>query len=203
MASTMIHLYLANKINPDGCGLYFMGSFAPDTFDNNRSDVRMAKIKNHFRDTPSGNAEEAEIIKFYSQIDKDNPFHVGYFVHLLCDLWWHIAIDKIAGDSGDRQGWYANLKNEYRVSGIWIRRNMPWVDDVFRKMESCMNDFQSPTPDPTSEEIINYTKGLVSPSLRESDKNSDGKPSTILTPAFLESYSNEIAKRYMLWVGNK
>jgi len=199
----MIHLYLAHKINPDGCGSYFIGSFAPDTFDNKRGDARAAKRKNHFRDTPTGDTEKAKLVKFYSQIDKSNPFHIGYFIHLLCDLWWHAAIDKIAEDSGDKQGWYDNLKNEYRTAGIWIRKNMPWVDDVFRKMEACINDFQSPTTDPTREEIASYTKGLLSPSLRESDKNSSGNPPAILTPAFLESYAAENAERYMLWISDK
>jgi len=192
----MIHLLLAHKINPDGCGLYFMGSFAPDVFDNKRSDIRIAKNKNHFRDAPD---MEAELIKFYSQIDRGNPFHIGYFVHLVCDMWWH----DMAEDSKNKQGWYNDLKNEYTTVGIWIRRNMPWVDDVFRKMELCPDDFQSPMPDPTNKEIINYTKNLVSLSLRERDNKADGKPSAILTPEFLESYSNEIAERYKLWIGSK
>jgi len=197
MASTMIHLLLARKIKPNGCGLYFMGSFAPDIFDSKRSDIRAAKNENHFRNVP--NMEEA-LKKFYLQIDKSNPFHEGYFVHLICDMWWYDTIDKFAEDSGNKQVWYDNLKNEYRATGIWIRRNMPWVDDVFHKMEICLDDFQSPMSDPTNVEIISYKNNLVSQSLRDNDAKADGKRPEILTPEFLEDYADEVAERYKLWV---
>ena len=197
MASTMIHLMLAYEIYPNACGSYFVGSFAPDVFHKNRSDTRLAKNKNHFRDVPD---MEAALTEFYSQIDRDNPFHEGYFVHLICDMWWYEDIDKLVESNPCKQGWYDNLKNEYRTAGVWIRRNMPWGDDIFNRMSLCSDNFESPMPDPTNEEIVNYKNGLLSPSRRIKDNEVEGEPSAVFTPEFLESYSNSIAKKYKSWV---
>jgi hypothetical protein len=197
MASTMIHLLLAHEINPGGCGLYFMGNFAPDNFDKKRGDFKQAKNKNHFRDAPD---MEAELVSLYSRIDRDNPFHVGYFTHLLMDMWWHEMLDRTADDSGDRQGWYSRINAEYRAAGIWIRKNEPWVAEVFGKIASCPDDFISPAPDPSNAEIIAYKHTLLSSLKRDLADNSEAAPSEYFSPEFLESYSKETAKRYGVWV---
>ena len=192
MPSTMMHLMLAHKINPNGCGVYFMGSFAPDVIDKNRDDIYVAKIKNHlnFRGVPN---REAVLSEFYSQIDKGDPFHMGCFIHLFCDI---SCNDEIFAMHGGRE----KAMQEYRIVGIWIRRNMPWVDDVFEKMRVCSDDFNNPLPDPWNKEIINYKNGLVSPGLRRSDMEADGNPAKVLTPEVLGSYSEQIAERYKLWI---
>jgi len=191
----MIHLLLAYKINPTACGLFFLGSFAPDTFDTRRGDIKEAKNKNHFRSEHDMDVAgmDAALKKFYTEIDKNNPFHMGYFVHLICDMWWYEYLQ-------NHLDWYENIGNEYRIAGVWIRRNLNWVNDVFHKMKLCADDFQSPIPDPTNEEIIMYKNNLISPTLRANDNKADGNPSKILTPEFLETYSNEIAERCNLWV---
>jgi hypothetical protein len=186
---------LAHRIKPDACGLYYLGSFAPDAFSDDRADKNTAKNKNHFRDVPDA---EAALAGFYSRIDRKDPFHEGYFVHLMCDMLYGEFCDRYTKDKE-----WGSIYGEYRAAGIWIRRNLPWVADVFNKLKNCPDEFKNPAADPASEEIINYKNGLLSPSVRINDENSDGKPSEVFTPEFLESYADEIAGKYKSWIKNK
>ena len=196
MASTMIHLTLAHKINPDGCGLYYIGSYAPDNFDSKRSDVREAKTKNHFRDAPD---MEAALREFHAKIDISNPFHVGYFGHLLFDMWWEEIIEQFREYCENQQDWFSRLRGEYRITGMWIRRNMPWVRDVFCKMESVTN-FDSPMPDPSNAEILTYKNMLTNPENLIQAMGKEVEPSNFFTPEFLESCSAEYFERYRAWI---
>ena len=196
MASTMLHLLLAHKIKPNGCGLYFHGSFAPDQFDSKREDKRAAKNANHFRNAP---CMETALREFYARIDKDNPFHEGYFVHLICDMWWSKDVINKYFYEKDTE-WYKLMKTEYRVFGNWARQTLPWVDEVHEKIEASPNDFVLPTPDPSSGETIRYKNTMLRKWKNDKADTIQKPPSNILTHELMDSYSDEIATRYHVWI---
>ena len=183
-------------MNPDGCGLYYIGSYAPDNFDSKRSDIRKAKTKNHFRDAPD---MESALRDFYGIIDKNNPFHVGYFGHLLFDMWWEEIIEQFCAYCEHQQDWFSRMMDEYRTTGMWIRRNMPWVGDVYRKMEPITN-FNSPMPDPSNAEILAYKNMITNPENLVEAMKKEVEPSKFFTPDFIESCANTYLERYRTWV---
>lgn len=199
MPSTMIHLLLAHKINPNGCGLYFLGSFAPDAFDDKREDKNDAKNTNHFRNATD---MEVAITEFYTQIDKSNPFHIGYFVHLICDMWWQDMIDSFrkwhSTTPNTEPNWYKAMMHEYRLSGVYIRQTKPWVNEVFTKMLTQTDSFQSPLPDPSNNEI--YARLNKTVNAWKADKQKPlSTPSAFFTDEYLDMYANEVAQKYMDW----
>ena len=152
MPSTMIHLHLAYKINPNGCGDYFVGCLAPDFYN---KDIDTSKKNSHlglnFSRNPSDSFTiNARISDFYAGIDKDNPFLMGYLVHLLCDWWYYDYIDKNNLFENDEE-----LINDWRLVGRQIRLNAPWVKGCFKKMADCSDNLIYPFPEYTVSEVIN------------------------------------------------
>jgi len=195
MPATMIHLQIAYKINPSACGHFFMGCFAPDYFED-KSDIPNPKKQTHLRENRNDLEWEANIAKFYQQIDKSNPFHMGYVTHLLCDRWFNPEY----ADDGKLFVNRESRNSEYRIVGRYIRLNAPWVSDVFGKMEQCSDDITYPIPGFSALETIKYKNALISASLRQSDEQAERITPTILTPEFLDKLSDEFAEKYRVWI---
>jgi len=78
MPSTGIHLLVAHSIEPEAQNLFWIGNFAPD-YTNDRE----LKDKIHLRDTRD---RWNSLEKLYLDIDKNNIFNIGWFLHLLLIL---------------------------------------------------------------------------------------------------------------------
>jgi len=206
MAATLIHWLLAYKLSPDACGLYYAGNFAPDAIDIREGVTRSDKDKWHLRDGPD---REAALKAFYLQIDRNDPFQKGYFVHLFFDMWWDREIISRFEKETESSDWFPVYGNENGVGGAWVYINMPWMDDIVARFKASPTDFKTPLPEPTKDEIIKYNDFMFSPSWKtkydytparkDNVKKNNNK---ILTPDFLESYTDIIAERYNDWVKN-
>lgn len=87
MASALIHICVAKKLNEtlkvDEKAL-FLGSIAPDL----SKQIGLSKEKSHFLSTPKDSIPNtfAFIDKYKDQLN--NPFLLGYFIHLYTDKIW-------------------------------------------------------------------------------------------------------------------
>ena len=172
-----------------------MGCFAPDYFDYT-SDMQKFKRITHLRENKDDVKWEANIAQFYRQIDKSNPFHMGYVTHLLCDRWFN---PEYADDGKLTENREVRMK-EYQIVGRYIRLNAPWVGDVFCKMEQCSDDIVYPIDGFCVSELIKYKNTLISASLRQSDEQAERITPTIFTPELLDKVSDEIAEKYRVWI---
>lgn len=88
MASAIIHLCVAKRINeklklPETS--FFLGSIAPDL----SKQIGETKIKSHFLNFSSEDSIpdcDAFVSKYRKYLD--NPFELGYLIHLLTDKYW-------------------------------------------------------------------------------------------------------------------
>lgn len=84
MASAIIHISVANEINKKlkmNNDLLLIGSIAPDL----AKLIGQTKDKGHFL---FGDKGTPHIDKFLLKYRIDNPFNMGYYIHLYTDLYW-------------------------------------------------------------------------------------------------------------------
>ncbi|MDY3801551.1 MAG: hypothetical protein SOZ95_05915 [Bacilli bacterium] len=84
MASAIIHISVANEINKKlkmNNDLLLIGSIAPDL----AKLIGKTKDKGHFL---FGDKGTPHIDKFLLKYRIDNPFNMGYYIHLYTDLYW-------------------------------------------------------------------------------------------------------------------
>lgn len=84
MASAIIHISVANEINKKlkmNNDLLLIGSIAPDL----AKLIRQTKDKGHFL---FGDKGTPHMDKFLLKYRIDNPFNMGYYIHLYTDLYW-------------------------------------------------------------------------------------------------------------------
>jgi len=205
----MIHLYLAYKINPSGCGDYFLGCLAPDyvseyfsaTSEQGKRSIHLRthlniKFSNRRGETPTDEIiRDMTLTDFYTRIDKNNPFHMGYLVHLLCDWWYYSETMKMKIFANDDEH-----ISEWRIVERNLRLNSPWMCDVFCKMEQHSSDLVYPIEGFGVEKVIAYKNELISLELRQQDEQAEKISPTILTNKFLCKLGDEIAAKYCEWV---
>ena len=84
MASAVIHISVANEINKKlklNNDLLLIGSIAPDL----AKLIGQTKDKGHFL---FGDKGTPHMDKFLLKYRIDNPFNMGYYIHLYTDLYW-------------------------------------------------------------------------------------------------------------------
>ena len=84
MASAIIHISVANEINKKlkmNNDLLLIGSIAPDL----AKLIGQTKDKGHFQ---FGDKGTPHMDKFLLKYCIDNPFNMGYYIHLYTDLYW-------------------------------------------------------------------------------------------------------------------
>ena len=84
MASAIIHISVANEINKKlkmNNDLLLIGSIAPDL----AKLIGQTKDKGHFL---FGDKGTPHMDKFLLKYRIDNPFNMGYYIHLYTDLYW-------------------------------------------------------------------------------------------------------------------
>ena len=98
MASSMIHIVVANevnkKINRDKSKL-FIGTIAPDI----SKLVGESKIKSHFQDTDDNIPNLEKLLEKYKN-NLNDDFVLGYYIHLVTDyLWFKYFMTEIEDNS--------------------------------------------------------------------------------------------------------
>ena len=105
MPSSMPHLIVAKKVDPNAGIDFYAGNLAPDA---NRD--RDIKDKAHLYDVPDREAALKEFAK-----KANNDYLKGFLLHLFVDgKWWEKHVSGYAENEGE--GWYAKYNEENKLS---------------------------------------------------------------------------------------
>lgn len=111
MASAIIHIAIAKEINKDlhmNEKELFLGTIAPDI----SKQIGKSKVKSHF--LPNKNTDLPNLEEFLNKYkdNLNNPFIMGYYIHLFTDyLWFKYFMSEITNASD-----YIKLLNGHKIN---------------------------------------------------------------------------------------
>lgn len=135
MPATMMHLYAAKSLLPNGSDAYFLGSILPDCVDAHRE----LKDHLHFRDVPP---EERlpSLIRFGKGLDLARDFDFGVLYHFYLDYLWDNGPQKAHRKSHGEERWFPDYRKELSRAGSRTAQRMPWARELWGRLHR---------PDPT------------------------------------------------------
>ena len=192
MPSTMIHLLVAHEIQPEASGLFLVGNFAPD-YTNNRG----LKDKIHLRDTAN---RRSSLKKLYSEIDKENDFETGWFLHLFVDSCWDEEQYNEYKNwyEAKQDGWFLCYREEIGFASYYLYHHLPWSEETWNLIKQTqLSEIKTSLPI-VLDEIERY-RDISAGRHSESDPN--------ITPKFftadkIKDFSENTVNKYREWVAD-
>ena len=135
MPATMMHLYAAHMLNPEGSDSYFLGSILPDCVDAHRE----LKDRLHFRDVPPEERLPA-LVRFGKGLDLARDFDFGVLCHFYLDYLWDNGPQKAHRKMHGEENWFVDYRKELSRAGSRTAQRMPWSKEMWMRL-------QNPTPD--------------------------------------------------------
>ena len=128
MPSSMIHLSVAKKYNPNSEITFYIGNLAPDSI----SDMNI-KHEIHLRDVPNRETALKDFILNSKYLK--NSFFEGIVLHLFADWKWDIQFMlPFSQRSGD--GWFPKYRNEIGLASAYLYHHTNWSIELWKKMDS-------------------------------------------------------------------
>ena len=192
MPSTMIHLMVARKVEPNGGALFWVGNFAPDCVTE-----REKKDPLHLRDRAD---RFQALTELRGALDMGNPLARGWLLHLFVDTCWD------ARQIGRFRTWYVPLhpgddwfpayRAEIARATFWLYRALPWANAVMDEIAGAELSKEGKTL-PVPLELVDWYRGRVVERHAGSDPES--------APWFyemdgIEAFARETAARYREWM---
>ena len=147
MASAVIHLCIAKEINKYlkmDENYLLLGSIAPDI----SKQIGETKEISHFLDH-SNEDDIPNIDKFLAkyQSELNNPFEMGYFIHLLTDKYWfrdyvYKFIDRYTQDKVKKNVTYTALKD--LIYNDYTNLNISLIDNHNLNLDLFYNEIEMP-----------------------------------------------------------
>lgn len=134
MPATMMHLYAAKTLVPQGSDAYFLGSILPDCVDAHRE----LKDHLHFRDVPPQDRLQA-LIRFGTGLDLTRDFDFGVLYHFYLDYLWDNGPQKAHRKMHGEENWFLDYRKELSRAGSRVAQRMPWSKALWARLH---------TPDP-------------------------------------------------------
>ena len=154
MASAVIHLCIANEVNKylkwDN-DLILLGSIAPDISKQIGQPKEISHFLDHTNEDDIPNLER--FLKKYRN-DLNNPFTLGYFIHLLTDKYWfrdyiYKYIERYAQDNSKKDLTYTGLRDI--IYNDYTNINIKLIDEYELPLDLFYNEV--PIPDTKITEI--------------------------------------------------
>lgn len=147
MASAIIHICVAKEVNKYlrmNEKELFLGSIAPDI----AKHIGQTKVMSHFLD--HANEDDIPNIELFLkkyQSELDNPFEMGYFIHLLTDKYWfrdyvYNYIEKFTKNEPKKGVSYTTFKN--LIYNDYTNINNDLIDKYNLSLELFYTDFVCP-----------------------------------------------------------
>ena len=154
MASAVIHLCIANEVNKYlkwNNDLILLGSIAPDISKQIGQPKEISHFLDHTNEDDIPNLER--FLKKYRN-DLNNPFTLGYFIHLLTDKYWfrdyiYKYIERYAQDNSKKDLTYTGLRDI--IYNDYTNINIKLIDEYELPLDLFYNEV--PIPDTTITEI--------------------------------------------------
>jgi len=183
MPSSMLHLSVAQKFNPDAGIDFYVGNVAPDA---NRE--REKKDKVHLYDVPD---REDALRKF--ALKANNDYLQGMLLHLFVDgKWWEKHLSGFAEKEGE--SWYAKYDKENRKMVSYAFHNTEWAYDLYMQMESWDYSGFIETEFITKEDIKLSIQSMHKWVMENKLESSSSFP-----PALIEKFAVDTADDFMKW----
>lgn len=150
MALPMVHLAVAHALaelqgEGKGCGEYFLGAIAPDAVHMRPEYDKKYKAASHFTADKSRSKDPQEwTADTLSMLDgrRDDPFSLGYIVHVLTDILWAQGLggrihDAYDADPAPGQTRAAAYYNDTDLIDISLYKSVPWRPKVFEGIKKA------------------------------------------------------------------
>ena len=183
MPGSMIHLIVANRVNPEGSALFYLGNIAPDAIVNwhDKDPAHLRDLENR---QPALNALAKKTV---------GDFAEGILLHLYCDWKWDLTIrQKYIDDTGD--DWFVTYRNQLGLAGSYAFHHIEWAKQIWLEMDALDTGSYGTTPFATVEDV----KTFVSRNNKWHNDNITD-PSPAFTPDVIDGFAAQIAREYMDW----
>jgi len=183
MPSSMPHLMVAKKVNPNASIDFYIGNLAPDA---NRE--REQKDKAHFENVPD---METTLKEF--ALKADNDYLKGVLLHLYVDWKWKTTylvdfINKI----GDE--WFLKYRKEIGKITAYAFHNTEWAFELYKQLENwdCGGfvEIEFITEENIKEFISRSKKWQIENKL---------EASAAFPPPLIEKFANDTADDFIKW----
>ena len=194
MPSTMVHLMVAHEMKPDASGLFWVGNFAPD-YTNDRE----LKDRIHLRNSDD---RWASLEKLFFEINIENEFEYGYFIHLFADACWDKNqliqhknwYESIHSES--KENWFLKYREEIGILTYHLYHHLPWADEIWHLIKDAQIGGISTSLPISIHELELYRDRVVS---KHSESNPDQVPSFFSVADVME-FSQTTADRLKKWI---
>ena len=183
MPCSMIHLYVAKKVRPEGSTLFYVGNLAPDAV-NDWHDKDIV----HFRDV-----DDRQLALILLGKETTGDFAEGILLHLYLDWKWdEIVRQKFIDKIGDN--WFVTYRNELSRAGGYAFHNTAWAKQLWIDMDALDTNCYGITPYATVADVKNFIS-------RNNKWHNDNimEPSPAFPPDMIDEFTTWIAKEYTNW----
>lgn len=188
MPSSMIHLFVAKRIDPSAKIDFYIGSIAPDAvLDADK------KTQAHLRSVPD---REAALRELALGMDMENEYVKGFILHLFVDLKWD---DIMIADFAKKEGkdWFPRYRDEIGRATAYAFHHTEWSCDLWDQMELCeISDFVK--TDFISREDVK----LLIHHQRKWQMENDLGPSSAFPPEIIDDFVDKVANDFMVWLSS-
>lgn len=151
MPATMMHLYAAYELDPDGSDSYFLGSILPDCVDAHRE----LKDRLHFRDVPPEDRLQS-LIRFGQGLDLTRDFDFGVLYHFYLDYLWDNGPQKAHRKSHGEENWFVDYRKELSRAGSRTAQRMTWAKDLWHRLHKPEKSLYENSMNLPEEEILHF-----------------------------------------------
>jgi hypothetical protein len=184
MPSSMLHLSVAKKVNPNASIDFYIGNLAPDA--NRDSNI---KEITHFYNVPD---RESALKEF--ALKATNEYLKGMLLHLFVDgKWWENHLSNFAEKEGE--GWYAKYNEENKKMVSYAFHNTEWAYSLYEQMENWDYSGFVETEFITKENVKNWVscKWMLANKL---------DLSAVFPPSLIDKFADDTANDFNKWVSD-
>ena len=186
MPSSMLHLLVAKKINPNASIDFYVGNIAPDAHKDQN-----IKTKTHLRDV----YDRESALKELAQKAK-NEYLKGMLLHLYTDWKWE---QTLLSDFAKKEGenWYEKYNEENSKMVAYAFHNTDWAYCLWEQMALCDGNNFIETEFISKDDV----KLLIQ---RQRNWLMDNKlaSSSACPPALIEKFADNVADDFDKWFSN-
>jgi len=184
MPGTMVHLFVAKKIRPQGSALFYLGNIAPDAVDG-----RYNKEITHFRNMKDRQPSLIALAK-----NSFDDFSEGVLLHLFVDWKWETdVIQKHFGDISTHEGFIA-YRDEMSLVSSYAFHNTKWAKQVWADMDFFDVNNYGNTPGASVTDVKDYLADRY-----KWHNETITEPSKVFSPNMIEEFASTCADEYSKW----
>ena len=183
MPGSMIHIIVANKVNPKGSALFYLGNIAPDAVvDWHDKDIT------HFRDMKDRRPALESLAK-----ETVGDFAEGILLHLYFDWKWDSTVrQNYINKTG--KDWFVPYRSELSLAGSYAFHNTEWAKQFWHDMDAIPTDSYGVTPRASVDDV----KDFVSRNNKwHNDNVTEASPA--FPPDLIDRFTTLTAKEFIKW----